>query len=156
MSIEVAGSSCRIECGTRFIVGEIIERELRRVIFVQNASIGIAGKGRRQTCYRFPSASPNTSGACVVGAIQFCKPSLQTGGIELTDWKWADAALGASGTANKPLPRALNSLRKRGVDNPDKATITRRKLRLGSTGHDIQWSHKHQPKEKRTGRRAGP
>jgi len=98
--VEIAEASCRIESGTRLVVGEVVEEV--GAGFVQSAGCGIAGKAGRETRDRGFGAAANGCGASRIGSGERAETFAETSGVELRDGKDADAALRAAWSAEKP------------------------------------------------------
>ena len=70
-----------------------------------------------QALHRFPRPLANRLGSLRFAADKLLKSLLQTGRVELMDSEDADAALGATGLADKPIATAARSVSQRCIKN---------------------------------------
>jgi len=135
ISVKIAGAGRRIERRTRLVVRKFVERELRSIVFRENASLGISRQLRRQTHDCVAGTGADTIRAIGIDASQFSKSSLQARNIELADGKRTMTTLGASRTADEPGTGLSNCIGKRSIDNLDQFAVARGKRRFGAMGH---------------------
>jgi hypothetical protein len=121
--VEVAESGGGIEDGTGLVVGEAFE--LAGASFVDEAGVRIAGKIGRETGGRLTGALANGGGAIRIGGVEGSEAFAETGGVKLRDGKDADAALGASWSAEKESAGAAGGVGNSGIDDVDELGIAR-------------------------------
>ncbi len=122
-SVEVACSCFRIKNRTGFIIGKIGKSLFRLFIFRQYSCRRITRKSRREPLDSVTSARPNTGRPLRIRFLQHHKPMPQPSGVKLVDRKWANAALRATRTANKPLPCTPRSIGQSSIHDLDQILV---------------------------------
>ncbi len=134
--VEVAESGGGVESGTGLVIGEVFEES--GTGFVKQASAGISGEIGSDAREGLLGAPADGCGALRIGRVEGGEAFTQAGGVELGDGEYADAALGASGSAFEPSAGAAGSVGNGGVDDLDELGVAGREhaVRIVECGCD--------------------
>ena len=138
-SVEFAGSGCRVQSGTRLVVGKIIPTLRGFLRFIEQAGSRIARQLRGQPCDRLARALPHPGGALWSLQFEFHEAITQAQSVQLIDGEHSDATLRASRAADQPFTASTRRIRKSRVDDLDQRLISGRG---GVTMHVLRVNHK--------------
>ncbi len=132
--VEIAESGGGVESGTELVVGEVFEES--GAGFVEQAGAGISGKIGSDAREGLLGAPADGCGALRIGRVEGGEAFTQAGGVELRDGEYADAALGASGSAFEPCAGAARGVGNGGVDDLDELGVAgwEHVVRIGEGG----------------------
>lgn len=106
MLVEVAGAMFKVEHRARLVIGELFEEDGSFVVFVEDAAVHIAGKPRIEAGKRIGNSIANSCGAVGVGLGEGLEAVTETSRVFMSDGEDANAALRASGFADKVMAAA--------------------------------------------------
>jgi hypothetical protein len=124
MRVKIAGSSFRIECRARFIVGEVFELALSPFALVEASGGAFSRKVGLDLGERLLSAGSDPSCASWVRTIKFSETFAESSRIELIDRECTDAALRASWTTDEKLTASTRRVGKSRVENLDQFVVS--------------------------------
>jgi hypothetical protein len=132
--IEVAEAGGGIEDGTGLVIGEGVE--CLGASGIDEAGVRVAGKSGGEPGDGLPDTDAEPGGAGGIVEVEGSEAGAETGGVELRDGEDADAALGASGSAEEMGAGAAGSVGNGSVDDLDKLGVARgeHELRVAESG----------------------